>query len=155
MTSGHIHRSEYFPRFLFPCSRYLEMSSLCSFPSHILFKCLHSFPGFLEDLQQLLLQVVVPYNAHVQAFYAIVHLALLSHGPRLVPGWPFSLYKPPSCSPITTVSSIVFPFGHIRTWPSTNETLIPFASNANMERIFFFSIGTNKTYFICHRISRF
>ena len=42
----------------------------------------------------------------------------------------------------------VFPFGHIRTWPSTKATLIPFASNADMERRFLFSHGTNNTVLI-------
>ena len=148
MTLVHIHRSEWFPRFLLLCFRYLEMSSLCSFLSHILCKLLHVFPTFLEVLQLLFLQVVVLCSAHVQAFYAKVHLALLSHGSKLVLVGPSILYGPPSCSPITTASSIVFHFGHIRTWPSTNATLIPFASNAEMERRFFFSPGTNKTSFI-------
>ena len=38
----------------------------------------------LEDLQHLFLQLVVPYNAHVQAFYAKCHLDLLSHEPNIV-----------------------------------------------------------------------
>ena len=84
--------------------------------------------------QHLFLQVVVPYSAHVQAFYAKVHLALLSDGPKLVLDGPLICISLP---PITTTSSMVFPFGHIKAWLSTNATLIPFASNANMERIFF------------------
>ena len=43
MTSDHINRSEWFPRFLFPYSRYMEMSSLCSFLLHILCKLNHVF----------------------------------------------------------------------------------------------------------------
>ena len=84
MTMVHIHRSGWFPRFLFLCFHYLEISFLCSFLSHIICRILHVLLEFMEDLQQLCLQVVVLCSAHVQALYAKVRLALLCHGPRLV-----------------------------------------------------------------------
>ena len=109
------------------------------------------FPWIFGRPSTALLASGVLCNAHVQAFYAKVHLALLCHGPKLVLDGPSNLYNPPSCSPITIASSIIFPLGHMRTWPSTNETLIPFASNADMDRIFFF-----KQYILhFHRLSRF
>ena len=77
MTQDYIHRSGLFPRFLFLFSRYLEMSSFYSFLSHILCRLLNVLLEFLEVLQQLYLQVAVLCSAHVQAFYAKVHLALL------------------------------------------------------------------------------
>ena len=78
MTLDHIHRSGWFPRFLLPCSRNLEMTSLCSSLSHILWIHLHILSAFQGDLQQLCLQVVVLSNTHVQAFYAKAHLVLPS-----------------------------------------------------------------------------
>ena len=65
------HTSEWIiSKIPFSLLSHLEMSSLYSFLSHILCRPLHILLEFLEDLQQLCLQVVVLCNAHVQAFYA-------------------------------------------------------------------------------------
>src|SRR5712692_8744642 len=100
------------------------MSSSYSSLSHILCKHHHVLLGILEDLQQLCLQLVVLCNAHVQASLCQISFGSTVSWTKACSGWPFNLYNPPSCSPITIASLIVFPLGNMRTWPYTNKTII-------------------------------
>ena len=61
---------------------------------------------------------------------------------------PFNLKSYPSSTPISTASSKVFPFVHMKTLPSIKEILKHFLSRDEIERRFFLSPGTYRTYFI-------
>ena len=83
MTLVHIHRSGWFPIFLFPYSRYLEKYSVF-FPFIDPLQTPSCFAWISERPSTALLASGSTFNAHVQAFYTKVHLVLLSHEPKLV-----------------------------------------------------------------------